>query len=113
MPRGTAFDLETLAVFKAKTVKKEGEEKLVISDPAGTAEHNFRLSGFILSTAAEATVKLLDGATVFCEFLSPAKTNTVVFFPGQGYASKTRDNELTLEISAEAAVTGTFFGTED
>ncbi len=112
MPRGQAFDIETIKIVKEKTVKKEAEETLAVWTPE--TGKRFRLLSFNLyAGTAETIVTLLDEATAIYQTVLPAKTNVPVVLPAQGYLSVKAPNKLNLKVSVENVVTASFYGVED
>lgn len=111
MPRGTAFDIQTIKTVKAKTTKPEGEETLALWTPA--TGQRFRLSGFTLFSSTETVFTLLDEAAIIYMGSVAAKNSLVVVLPGQGYVSTTVLNKLNLKTSVEGAVTACVYGVEE
>lgn len=112
MPRGTAFDIETVKIVKEKTVKKEAEETLEVWKPE--TGKRFRLVSFnVYAGTAETILTLLDEATAIFQTVLPAKVNVPIILPQQGYLSVKSANKLNLKVSVENVVTASFYGTED
>ncbi len=113
MPKGTAFDIETLIILEAKKTKKTGETGTTLFTPG--AGKRFRLCGFTLTSSEEETIILSDGSTAFLVVTVP-KTPTMLTFnyPDQGYLSIKDANKLVINTKAtERELTGTFYGIED
>ncbi|HXJ92610.1 MAG TPA: hypothetical protein VMT20_06975 [Terriglobia bacterium] len=113
MPKGTAFDLEALATWEEKEVKKVGEEAhAVIFTPA--SNKRFRLSAFwIWVSTAETIFTLEDGTTAFFNGVAPKTTPVYVPLPGQGYLGGL-GNKLQIKMQAtQTKVVATWYGIED
>ena len=113
MPRGTAYDIETLKVLNEKEVKKVSEETRQAVWTPNTGKR-FRLTGLIVGASAETVLTLEDETTVFMSVLIPAKTSISIPLPASGYLSAAAGNKLNIKVlETTVKITGTFFGMED
>ena len=114
MPKGYAYDLDTVKLLSALEIKKVGETTTTeVWKPA--AEKRFRLAGFFIWVDTAATVVTLEDETTEFFVVGVEKTGagTAVILPGQGYLSVKAGNKLKIKTSATNKFTATFYGMED
>jgi hypothetical protein len=112
MPKGTAYDVETIT-FTEKELKKVSEtaRESILTPAAGK---RFRLLGFTLVADAAVNLVFEDGTTAFLVVPLGTAAVTPYTLPSSGYISTTPANKLQIKIQeATKKITGTIFYIED
>ncbi len=112
MPKGVAFDIESLKSLNEVEVKKESETTRTSLFTPGTGKL-FRLAGFSIYSTLETVVSLEDGETVFYVFGIAAKANVIVNWLPSSYLSTKTANKLQYKTLNTSKFSGVFYGIED